>query len=468
MATMQIKPCLSEIEREGVVAGPRIALITPYDGGNLGDAAIQDAMISNLRMRIPNIEILGITLNCENFIDRHGVDAYPLLATMMSSQKPGGEHFQQGGGHTGPIAGVSPIRRAIGVVPELTPLLKRVRGWMRVIRREISHCSRGYKVLRTQDALFVSGGGQLDEEYGGPWRLPYTIFKWMLLARLAGVPCAMASIGAGKVISPTSRRFASMALGLCRYRSFREARSRKIVANFFPRAASDLVVPDLAFTIPESEIGSSGGAIRRMARGRPVVAVSPIAYAKPINWPTPDRVLYDRYVQEMAQVLHGLSRQGNFIVVVCSSLGDDETVVPDILERLDVAVKDGMDQNIHFPKIETWREFAGVVKDTDYLIASRLHGTILGFLSQTPVVAISFDPKVDWVMEDLHQDDYLLHIRDFTAEDVLKALDRVKKCRDTISEEIASYRRGVLFSSPSARQYDLLANLALEHYQSHN
>jgi polysaccharide pyruvyl transferase WcaK-like protein len=95
-----------------------------------------------------------------------------------------------------------------------------------------------------------------------------------------------------------------------------------------------------------------------------------------------------------------------------------------------------------------------------------LHGTILGFVTQTPVVAISFDPKVDWVMEDLHQTDYLLQIRDFTAQEVLSTLDRIKVRRDAVVERIASYRQGIL--SASERQYDSLTRLVLAHHQSHN
>ena len=109
-----------------------------------------------------------------------------------------------------------------------------------------------------------------------------------------------------------------------------------------------------------------------------------------------------------------------------------------------------------------------MLRDVDYLIASRLHGTILGFVSLTPAIAISFDPKVDWVMEDLHQTDYLLHFQDFTADDVLNAFDRMKVRRDAVVEQIASYRQEILSSSASARQYDFLAELALRHHQAHN
>ena len=203
-----------------------------------------------------------------------------------------------------------------------------------------------------------------------------------------------------------------------------------------------------------------------MAHGRPVIAISPIAYGKPGNWPTPDSALHDRYVQQMAQLLSLLSRQGYYLVVVCSSLGDDEEVIPGMLGRLDDEMKLGLESRIHFPPIKAWKEVIAVLRDVDYLVASRLHGTILGFVSQTPVVAISFDPKVDWVMEDLQQTDCLLQIRHFTAEQVVSAVDRMKIRRDAIVKEIVSYRQSIL--SATAQQYDSLARLALAHHQSHN
>ena len=61
-----------------------IALLTPYTGSNFGDGAIQDAMIANMRLRFPAAQFSGISLNCENFVQRHGVDAYPVCATGMT------------------------------------------------------------------------------------------------------------------------------------------------------------------------------------------------------------------------------------------------------------------------------------------------------------------------------------------------------------------------------------------------
>jgi polysaccharide pyruvyl transferase WcaK-like protein len=258
----------------------------------------------------------------------------------------------------------------------------------------------------------------------------------------------------------------SIALRACSYRSYRETKTGVIAAGLLSRAKSDPVVPDLAFSLPESELPLPAGDIRTMARGRPVVALSPIAYGKPQNWPTSHRALHERYVQQIAHVLSGLSVQGYSLIIVCSSLGDDESVIDEIFACLDEETKHRLDGQVHFPKIKTWRDLVAILHDTDYLIASRLHGTILGFLTRTPVIAISFDPKVDCVMEDLHQTDYLLQIGDFTAEQVLNALDQIKPRTDAVVNRITSYRQEVL--PALAQQYDFLASVVLEQHQSRN
>src|ERR1700683_4407939 len=83
MQSMQITTVTTAADPQAIGPRPRIALVTPYSGGNLGDAAIQDSMISNLRRRIPGAQFLGITLNGDNFLTKHGDGAFPLLAARM-------------------------------------------------------------------------------------------------------------------------------------------------------------------------------------------------------------------------------------------------------------------------------------------------------------------------------------------------------------------------------------------------
>lgn len=444
---------------------PRIALLTPYTGNNLGDAAIQDAMIANVRLRLPGAQFSGITLNCDNFIERHGSAAFPLHSDDerlrqisrggVTKELVEGVHSADGSGQK--RANVVLMKSVLRRAPVLGPFLKTTYNWGVAAWSESRHCVEGYQFLRTQDLLVVSGGGQLDDEWGGPWRHPFALLKWVILARIARVPCAIASVGVGKVASASSRLFMSAALRLARYRSYRDKNSRKIAADLLPRAARDCIVPDLALSLPSSELPPPAG-LRSIARGRTIVAISPIAYAKPGSWPHADRALYERYLQQMAHVISHLLERDYFLVIVWSALSD-ESVIPELVERLDPESKERLARQMHIPTISTWQKLVAVLQDVDFLIASRLHSVILGFVTRRPTVAISFDRKVNWVMEDLAQADYLLQILDFRAEDVIKTLERLALRRSFVTDEIDAYRHQIF--GVSALQYDILAGLAL-------
>jgi hypothetical protein len=59
---------------------PTVALVSPCGYGNLGDAAIQDAVIANIRIRHPDAKILGVTLNPSDTENRHGIKTFPIAA----------------------------------------------------------------------------------------------------------------------------------------------------------------------------------------------------------------------------------------------------------------------------------------------------------------------------------------------------------------------------------------------------
>src|SRR5690349_18875637 len=59
--------------------GPiRVALLSPYSGANLGDAAIHEAVIQNIRRRYPDAAISGITADPHLTAARHGIPCFPI------------------------------------------------------------------------------------------------------------------------------------------------------------------------------------------------------------------------------------------------------------------------------------------------------------------------------------------------------------------------------------------------------
>lgn len=452
---------ISVISRE---LSPRIALLTPYTGGNFGDASIQDSLITNLRLRLPRAQFSGISLNCSNFLDRHGTLAYPLCnfnSPYYGMAYPAGPKDGVESQAGAPASLKSRMRRALSWVPGGRWLGRKLRLRLASAQREVRHWVGGYRFLRKHDLLVVSGGGQLDEEWGGPWGHPFTLFKWALLARAARIPFVVASVGVGKITSLQCRLFLSTALRLAKYRSYRDAHSRELSAGLFSKASQDSVVPDLAFSFPVSELAPSED-LRSLANGRTTVAVSPISYAKPESWPHHDRKFYDQYLDEIAEFIRLLSARKYFVVIVWSS-SSDRQVISDLRRLLERTERLESPAEFYIPALESWKELIGVLRSVDVLVASRLHSIILGALSGKPTIAISFDPKVDWVMEDLNQTEYSMHIRDFSALQLVDAVDRIRGRRNDIETELASYHRRI--RPVLARQYDSLAEFSISGVQ---
>ena len=438
---------------------PRIALLTPYSGGNFGDAAIQDSMIANLDLRLAHSQLSGISLNCENFSQRHRVTkSFPLLAHIRLYGIFDLDKGQQA------TTTKKNNQKANSYVSELKKALKRLPLVWRCVRLmarwsyEAHHFIEGFRFLRTQDLLVMSGGGQLNEEYEGPWRHPFGLFKWAVMARMAGAPLAVVSVGVGKVTSMASRLLISATLSLACYRSYRDNYSKKAVTRLLQRATSDPVVLDLAFSLPSSKLPAPAD-VRALAHARTVIAISPIAIGKPAFWPTADLPLYNRYLREMAELISQLLKSDYFLVLVTSCLDEDQQVIPELLGLLDDDARERLAGQMHIPAISTWQEFVATLRSSDLLIASRLHSIILGFMSGTPAVAISVGAKVNSVMTDFGQTDHLLQVRDFTSKAVLKAVSALELRRDAALQQIASRLEQTLPSAAS--QYDTLVQLAV-------
>src|SRR5260370_29631245 len=62
-----------------------IGLLAPYSGTNLGDGAVQDAILVGLSKRIRGADFWGITLRPEETSRRHGIPAFPIMGLTVAS-----------------------------------------------------------------------------------------------------------------------------------------------------------------------------------------------------------------------------------------------------------------------------------------------------------------------------------------------------------------------------------------------
>jgi len=421
----------------------KIALLTPYNGNNLGDAAIQDAVIVNIRKRYPDAEICLITLWPEATTKLHGVLSFPITCL---------PHGNDADAPTTVTHGLlSRVKAATKRSSLLYSALKRVYKQLAIAGRlpwlfckEIVHIARAYKFMKDISLLVISGGGQLDDYWGGPWQHPYALFKWGLIARAVGARYVFLSVGTCSLASRLSHFFIYHALRLATYRSYRDQTSKRLLEHMdFTR--NDAVYPDLAFSYVNHSTGS-----RNVGR---VVGVSPIAYLSQHGWPKVDLSVYVRYFGNLVHFISDLLRQGYSVVLFSTDLQDSK-VVNDVVDSLAKDVSLNIDGRIWQPRTDTLDELFAQLLKADYVVASRLHGVLLSHLLYIPVLAVSYDRKVDTHMRDMGLSEYCLDIHNLETMSLLKAFELLTMNAGLIRSELKN--RHIEYAHALERQYDFV------------
>jgi polysaccharide pyruvyl transferase WcaK-like protein len=397
-----------------------VALYGPFGWGNLGDAAIQEAMIDNIRLRLPEVELVGICLNPDNTREIHGIPAIPIFRKQVTRCVGGDESDMRTGTYT--ISVARRFKARLKSVPVLFRFLQTLKSCVEIAQnglRELCFLARTLSRLRGLDVLVISGGGQISDEWGGPWHHPAAILKWITCARIAGTRVYVVSVGVGPIRRPLSGALFRLALRLAHYRSYRDRESHSLLApSGFTRA--DPVYPDLAFSLP---VRQGGGAPRG---GRPlVIGVSPMSYCHPGvgAWPVQDRERYDRYRETLAELgRHALSSDHS-VSIFTSQIQNDRFAFDDFSRLLADSEATAARKRLLADPTRNLAQLISQISATDVVIASRLHGVILSFLLHKPVIALSYDPKVAAVMRQFGQSAFCLDIETATADLVRERLD---------------------------------------------
>jgi polysaccharide pyruvyl transferase WcaK-like protein len=423
-----------------------VALVGHYGTGNLGDEAIIAAAIDNLRSRCPTAVIYGISIDPADTETRHKIAAFPV-------------DRRTGSGASSEPAPAPPklraaIRGALRRRPGVRWLLSALRAMSRVpsnVLSEIRFLTRAYGRLRGTDLVVIAGSGQLSDHFGGPWLMPYNVFKWSVLARAAGAKLAFVSVGAGPLVAPLSRVFVRRALGLAHYRSFRDVGSRALMERI-GAPGGKLVVPDLAHSLLIEQ-----SALRRPAdTDHLVVGINVFPHCDPRYWPVEDAMRYAAYVHKVADTVAAVIAQGDRVVLLPTQVHADPKVIEDVARAL--ATRGALDTGrITVASCRTPEELTRELEGCDLVIATRFHGVVMALLSNKPVIAISNHPKTSDLMADAGLSAYALDIDAWDAASLMARLSALRAEADDVKRRIAArvrQHRAVL-----DRQYDAVLAL---------
>lgn len=428
----------------------RIFLLTPYTGANLGDQAIQLSFVANLTRRCPNAEFVGITQNPRATAAAHGFPCFPLSPDV--ALRHGGVRLQLPQpsmaaqiqhGFRARVRELPLVRSGLRVTSRILKSLLR-------LPREFVFTASAARLLRQGDLLVVAGGGQLDEQWGGPWAHPFALWRWTAIARVRGCRIAVVSVGWGKLNSAAGKRLTAGALRRADYRSYRDEGS-VVKAASIGCVNADEVVPDIAFALPLPPE-------RMHAADRPIgtVGISPIAFARQGTWPVADAEVYSRYLQELAAFVAGITARGLRVLLYTTGRMDRATVT-ELVSRVRES-PDAKSDLIEVADTSTVERLLDALATCDLVVASRLHGVILAHRLVLPTLAISFDRKVAAHMGDVGHTQFCLDIRRFDRAGLQASFEELTARAGQLSAELQAFLDRA--QPPLARQFDRLAELA--------
>jgi polysaccharide pyruvyl transferase WcaK-like protein len=382
----------------------KIGLLDHMGYGNLGDAATQEALIANIKVRLPDAEIIGFSLNPDDTRIRHNIVSYSITHWHPGLNKPQRTATERSN------------RRF-----ELKPMLKKIPIFSAlVIRvlylvREVRHLRRCFIVLKSLDSLIIAGGGQLSELWRGPWSHPYNVFKFSLLTKLAKKKLLFLNVGAGPLTSTLGRAFIRYSITVADYVSFRDVQSQTLVYQLGVKRETH-VLPDSAYSLKIPDYGSES----TQEMSRPLVGLNPIGFCDPRIWPKQNVSVYLRYLENLAEFSRWIL-SNNYRLRIYSAEGSvDAYALKDLKERLLNSLSTMDVEQIFIPPSNSVEDLMGEMSQFDVVVTSKFHGVVMSHLLGKPVIALSYHNKIDDLMRAVGHSEYCANIESFEVEDLKK------------------------------------------------
>ncbi len=396
-----------------------IALFGNFGTGNLGNEVTLQAMLHNLKRRVPDATITCICPRPKDTASRHNISAIPMRHMFVVQTPRNSEAVRW-------------LRRLFIRIP-MEPY-----RWIKAIT-----------MLRSVDMLVIPGtgmttGARVVEDFG------YDILGWSIIAKLCGCKLLFVSVGVGPFRRSVTRYFLKAALAMADYRSYRDIFSKELLERIGCRVDDDTVYPDLAFSLPKATLPAS----RDHGSQRPVVGVGLITHYSQRSTPENGETAYRDYISKVAIFVTWLLEHNYNVRLLIGDVVYDRRVREDLRELLE---RDGVKYEggkiIDEPAASVV-ELLSQLAATDIVVASRFHNLVLALALNKPVVAISFHEKDDSLMTAMGLGEFCQDIGNVDVERLIGQFITVEKNADNLKRHIEQKTED--FRRALDDQYDLI------------
>jgi polysaccharide pyruvyl transferase WcaK-like protein len=394
------------VNRRNAANRRKIALFGTFGTGNLGNECTLQAMLLNIRRRVPNAQVSCICSGPEETASTYGIRALAIREMPLRGTNNRGWRLLR--------------KICVGIPVDLY-------RWFTVIKR-----------LMGSHMLIMTGTGMLSDSGIHPLGLHYDILRWSVVAKLCRCKLLFVSVGAGPIRHPLARFFVKAALRLADYRSYRDCFSKEYLKSIGFDAADDAVYPDLAFSLPKAMLPDDQDDGNKRAR----VGVGLITHY--VRRPLSDEVeqIYREYTAKMAGFISWLLEHKRTVRLLIGDVVYDSRVRKDLRTLLEQNGLSYEKSNIIDEPAKSFEELLSQLATTKVVVASRFHNLLLALMLGKPALAISFHEKDDSLMTAVGLQEFRQNIANFDVSTLIEQFVRLEENADRLRQEIMRKTEG--------------------------
>ncbi len=374
----------------------RIALFGLFGCGNLGNDGSLEAMVDFLGSVRPDAELLCICDNPDLVAQTHNIATLPI----------------------------SQSRHLKGFSRKLDRSFMKIPG-------KLVDLAQTFRHIRKADVMIVPGTGILDDFGERPYGMPLDVFRWCLVARMAGTRIAFVSIGAGPIGHRLSRWLMATAARLAHYRSYRDTMSKDFMDGIGFDTGEDLIYPDIVFRLktPPAKASKPEGSTGL------TVGVGVMSYYGWYGFAEGGNAIFERYIGKLAQFVIHLLDSGHNVRLLTGELAD-KTAVDALLKVVEEARPSIPSTRLTGRPLYSLHDIMSQISETDLVVATRFHNIVCALKMGRPTISLGYSRKNDVLMAEMGLGAYCQHVEKFDVDTLINQFSRLIADRETCERDI--------------------------------
>ncbi len=414
------------------MARPKILFLDGYSAAHIGNTALLDSSMENLKQQFPDAAFSALAKHPESLQAFCGCPCYQyLFPDLLRSERREGWRVLPWLAKNLMWAAVNALN--LGIMHRLG---LKISPMVYTVGRERR---KAVKAMLDADIAVSISGEMLNDHFGRV--LPFMLYGYWMARRLGKLTVIFP-----QSIGPLNKRWTKVltrwVLNQCDLVMARDLPSadeaKKLGIEYH-------LIPDVAILQPLESEGEAGALLEKEGvrlKQRPIVGIT-VSEFRGGEHERQDRPYLDGVQRIAGYVTRELGGQVIFLSANLPAYGEEQDDSP-VAERLYRSLDPGSQKNATFlTQVYSARQFKGIARLLDVFITTRMHAGIMATMAGTPTITLNTQRKLSGYMEMIGQQDQSIDIVDVEYDKLAAVLDRCLRDSDQIRRQLNRKREEI-------------------------